>query len=145
MSMLPFPDISHQSILGDVMCAIEGFVSRKRMGELLFGCDVYLDEHSNVVLPDIIVIAEANLHIIKEDAIHGVPDIIIEILSQSNSKHDRVKKKELYERFGVKEYWIINPYTKETIGYTLQGQTFIELGRFMGSIKSVILDSTFSF
>jgi Uma2 family endonuclease len=50
---------------------------------------------------------------------HGVPDLVIEILSSSNKDHDLVKKKNLYERFGIKEYWIIDPDTKAIIVYML--------------------------
>ena len=50
---------------------------------------------------------------------HGVPDLVVEILSPSNREHDLVKKKNLYEKFGVKEYWIVDPQTKAIIAYTL--------------------------
>jgi Uma2 family endonuclease len=60
------------------------------------------------VQPDIVFIAKENLSIIQEH-IHGVPDLIIEVLSEGNKSHDLKTKKELYEKFGVKEYWIIHP------------------------------------
>lgn len=52
---------------------------------------------------------------------HGVPDLVIEILSPGNKKHDQVTKKNLYEKFAVKEFWIVDPETKEATGYWLYG------------------------
>ena len=52
-------------------------------------------------------------------AIHGVPDLIVEVLSRSTMKKDIGIKKEIYERNGVKEYWIINPWSKTIEVYHL--------------------------
>jgi len=49
------------------------------------------------------------LDIVTEKKIIGAPDIIIEILSPSTSYNDKIRKKGIYERFGVKEYWIVDP------------------------------------
>lgn len=144
--MSPAPTPKHQRIIRELAFQIINHIKEKNNGELLFApCDVFLDEHSNAVQPDIIFIASANLSLIKDDAIHGVPDMLIEVLSQSNSKHDLVRKKDLYQKFGVKEYWIIDPDTKETIGYSLKDKIFNESGKFTAKIQSVVLGQTFSF
>jgi Uma2 family endonuclease len=106
--------------------------------------DVYLDEHSNAVQPDILFIAKENLNIVRGH-VHGVPDLIIEILSEGNSEHDMVRKRNLYEKSGVKEYWIIHPTTKAVIGYQLRGASFNELETTRGKINSQLLNNTFSF
>ncbi len=92
--------------------------------------------------PDIILVRAEKRSIIKEDAIHGIPDMLIEILSPSNEDHDLVRKKDLYEKFGVPEYWIINPETKETVGFFLKDGKYRESGHYVGKIHSVILDNT---
>lgn len=144
--MSPSPTTEHRRVSRRLFMGISLFTEETKIGEAFYApYDVFLDEHSNAVQPDIVYVSAANAEVIKRDAIHGVPDMIIEILSQSNSKHDLIKKKELYQRFGVKEYWIINPDTKETIGYTLKDQTFIEQERLTGSIKSAVIGNTFSF
>ncbi|MCX7636908.1 MAG: Uma2 family endonuclease [Cyclobacteriaceae bacterium] len=74
-----------------------------------------------------------------------MPDLIIEILSPGNRQFDEVLKKALYEKFGVKEYWIIDPDTLKAEGYFYQNQHFIPLGIFSGKISSRLLDHDFSF
>jgi len=71
--------------------------------------------------------------------------LIIEVLSPGNSRHDLVRKKELYEEFGVKEYWAIDPDTKETTGFLLKGGIFESQEAHLGRIHSALLDQTFIF
>ena len=71
-------------------------------------CDVVLSDE-NVVQPDIVFVSAARVAIVTEDNIQGAPDLIIEILSESSRKKDEVTKRKLYERFGVQEYWVVDP------------------------------------
>jgi len=64
------------------------------------------------VQPDIVFIATANAGIIQRRAIFGTPDLLVELVSPSSVRRDRYDKKELYARFGVKEYWIGDPANK---------------------------------
>lgn len=101
--------------------------------------DVFLDNHSNAVQPDIIFVAKGNLDIIKTK-IRGVPDLVGEIISPGNTKHDTERKKALYEKFGVKEYWIIDPVSRACTGYTLANKKFIQLEITVGRFRSTLLD-----
>jgi len=84
-------------------------VNKKKTGHIFDApLDVRLDEY-NVVQPDLIYISEKNKHIITEKNIQGAPDLMMEILSPSSFHHDQERKKAVYERFGVLEYWIIDP------------------------------------
>lgn len=144
LSRVPF--IKHQRIIGRIAIALSAFVEDNNRGEVFFSRgSVFLDEESNVVQPDIAYIASENSEIVKEDAVHGVPDLLIEVLSWENASHDRVRKKDLYEKFGVKEYWVINPDTKESIGFSLKDGIYIESGKFTGKIKSIVLNQEFTF
>lgn len=146
LSISRVPGIKHQKILKNILFAIHQYVSDNNLGETLFlACDVFLDEHSNAVQPDIIFVSDENISIIKDDAIHGIPDLLIEILSPGNTQHDTIKKKELYQKFGVQEYWVINPETTESIGYALKNRIYIECGRHKAMIKSLLLNHEFSF
>ena len=66
----------------------------------------------NTVQPDIVLVAAGNVGIIQRRAIFGVPELLVELVSPSSVRRDRYDKKELYARFGVKEYWIGDPANK---------------------------------
>ena len=63
--------------------------------------------------------------ILQDDGIHGAPDLIVEVLSPSTAKRDRGYKKDLYERSGVKEYWIVDPMNKAIETYLLKNGKFV--------------------
>src|SRR5574337_107390 len=94
--MSPSPIGKHQRILRTLFRSIDTFSSKGKLGEVFFApFDVFLDETENAVQPDLIFIASANLHIVDDDGvIHGVPDLLIEVLSPGNSDHDTIIKKE---------------------------------------------------
>ncbi len=72
--------------------------------------DVYLNETSNAVQPDLVIVLKEQSNIIYPDGhIHGVPAILIEILLKGNNDHDLIRKKDLYERIGVQEYHAVDP------------------------------------
>lgn len=77
-----------------------------------------------MVQPDILFISNERLNIIGEKNARGAPDLIIEIISEKSAYKDTVKKKHLYERFGVKEYWIVFPNEEIIEIYTLKNNTY---------------------
>lgn len=144
--MSPAPTSDHQRVIRKLAFAISTFVESKGLGEVFFApFDVYLDEEKNVVQPDIVFIPTSKNALVRTSGMHGVPDLLIEILSSGNSKHDKVVKKGIYERFGVKEYWIVDPETKESIGYTLKAGKYEEIGTFTGVMQSVLLNQSFGY
>lgn len=143
--MSPSPFEKHQRIITRLISQIYAYTEKFDLGEVFTApFDVYLDEHSNAVQPDILFIAKANLSIIQGH-VHGVPDLIIEILSAGNPAHDTKRKKELYEKFGVREYWIIDPETEQTIGYVFAEGVFKTIPSQPGQINSPLLAEVFSF
>ena len=116
------------------------------LGKVFFApLDLYLDEHSNVVQPDILFIAKKNPLVIDNRGLKGVPDLIIEILSPGNKKYDLAKKRKLYEKFGVKEYWVVDPETKIATGFLLKGSGYVSQKESRNHLHSAILKKTFSF
>jgi Uma2 family endonuclease len=104
--MAPAPDTWHQDWLGDLYTLLRSFVKRHQLGRLFVApVDVVLDEE-NTVQPDLVFVAANNLGIIQRRAIFGTPDLLVELVSPSSVRRDRVEKMKLYARFGVKEYWI---------------------------------------
>jgi len=110
--MAPAPDTWHQDWSRDLFRIIDRHVTAQRLGKVFFApVDVVLDAE-NTVQPDIVFIATANAGIIQRRAIFGTPDLLVELISPSSVRRDRYEKKDLYARFGVKEYWIGDPANK---------------------------------
>jgi len=143
--MSPSPVSDHQRLVLRLSGKMADFTEKNELGEVFVApFDVYLDEQANAVQPDIIFVSKKQANIVQ-DHIHGVPDLLIELLSPENKSHDTVIKKNLYEKFGVKEYWIVDPATKESIGYRLKENKYQEILRSTGSISSELLNNTFEF
>lgn len=105
-SMSPAPSIKHQQIIGRFYARLEFILRGHRCLPFISPTDVVLSEH-NVVQPDIFVVCDSTK--IGEPNIQGAPDIVIEVLSPATERKDRLEKKLMYEKFGVKEYILINP------------------------------------
>lgn len=86
----------------------------------------------NVVQPDIIFIRKERLHIVTDKNVKGRPDVVVEILSETTQDKDRKLKRRIYERFGIPEYWIVDPreHTIELLTLKQDGlktrKTFVE-------------------
>jgi Uma2 family endonuclease len=145
--MSPTPRSNHQRISGVLFTNLNLHVTKQHLGEVFHApFDVYLDEEANAVQPDIFFIAKEHSGIIEDHGyVHGVPDLIIEILSPGNKRYDQVTKKSLYERFQVKEYWIVDPETKETTGYEMKEGIYEEFFHAFGKLQSRLLNSIFNF
>jgi Uma2 family endonuclease len=144
--MSPSPIYKHQSVLQSIFRKLCAEITDKQKGEVIIApFDIYLDETGNAVQPDIVVILTGTKGLDKNGHFHGVPDLLIEILSQGNKSHDLVKKKELYERFGVKEYWAVDPETRLALGFQLKNGKYTSLPDQVGKIESLLLTITVSF
>ncbi len=116
-NMAPAPSVNHQRISRQLLLQIGIFLSDKPCEVFSAPLDVRLpatdeeDEDSkNVVQPDMVVICDSSK--LDEKGCKGSPDLIIEIVSPSSASMDNIKKMELYEKNGVKEYWIVHPIYK---------------------------------
>ncbi len=115
----------HQWILKNIGYELESFIRAQKIGRVFYAPgDVYLDDE-NVLQPDILFISKERLNIIGEKNVQGAPDLVVEILSESTAYRDMVKKKKLYAKFGVKEYWIVDPEEKTVEIYSLKEGAFV--------------------
>ena len=106
--MSPAPSTIHQGSNFDLGVLIGLFVKKNKLGRVFAApTDVFLDKF-NTVQPDILFISKENYSKIKKNAIYGAPDFVVEILSPFSIKRDRYEKRELYEKHGVKEFWLID-------------------------------------
>jgi len=103
----PSPILRHQKISGHLEFALQGYVRERRAGHVFHApLDVILSEH-DVVEPDILYVSEERAAVLQ-DWIRGAPDLVVEILSPATRKIDETVKRHLYDRAGVKEYWIVD-------------------------------------
>ena len=139
--MTPSPITNHQRISGRIEFELRKFVLENDCGEVFDApYDVYFDDE-NVVQPDILFISKDRLNIIGDKNLQGAPDLVIEILSESNAYRDLIQKKKLYSNFGVKEYWIVVPGEKTIDINILKDKTY-QLYKTLGeddTIESQIL------
>lgn len=143
--MSPAPSLSHQDSTLVLAGQMREFVIKNKLGRVFISTiDVFLNERY-VVQPDIVFVAKKNQSILKEDGIYGAPDLIIEVLSPGTEKFDREDKRKLYEKSGIREYWIVDPKTKEGKGYQLKNSKFILVKQENGKLASVLLKRTFKF
>lgn len=142
--MSPSPFFEHQDIISDLLTDMRLHTRATNLGKCVPApTDVYFNDE-NIVQPDILFISTDRLNIIQKGRVKGVPDILIEVLS-TNRKYDLEKKKALYEKFGVKEYFVIDPATKDTFTYYHDGKKYIQQESRKGKIKSKMLKKVFSF
>lgn len=146
LSMSPSPSREHQTLLIKLTAILFQFLNENPVGTLLTApFDVYFEQLESVVQPDLFVVVNADQHIIKKNGVYGVPSLIIEIIS-TNRAYDTQKKKALYEKAGVKEYFMIDPDNKKTTLLTLDASgAYIQTYEESGLLRSVILKLDTSF
>ncbi len=146
--MPPAPELDHQKTSFSLTLTIGHFIVTNELGEMYCApTDVYLGDRKNSVQPDLFVILKENVASLTANRkrITGVPDIIIEVLSDGNKAYELEKKKDLYERFGVKEYFIVNPETGLTYHFYLGENGRYELVyEHIRKLQSRLLNHTFS-
>jgi len=110
--LVPAPYLYHQRILRKFGTAISSHVEDRQLGEVFYSpCDVVLSDN-NVVQPDLIFVSQERAAILTEANIQGAPDLVVEILSPSTKKRDLGIKRNLFAKYGVREYWIVDPEAK---------------------------------
>jgi len=123
--MSPAPARKHQEILGELFRQISNYLYKKTCKVYIAPFDVRLPEGDEkdekiktVVQPDISIICDQSK--LDKKGCRGCPDLIIEIISPSTVQRDMIEKMFLYERFGVKEYWLVHPFDEIVMVFTLQ-------------------------
>jgi Uma2 family endonuclease len=124
--MVPAPGIKHQRLSITLSAILLKKLSQ--FGTVLAApCDVLLS-NEDIVQPDILFVRKERSGIIGEFNIQGSPDLVVEILSQGTRERDLGAKRKIYWKFGVQEYWIVDPEAEtievlvwSEIGYVTAG------------------------
>ena len=119
----PSPQVNHQRILLNLAWAFRKYLMEHPIGELVVSpMDVILSE-LDVLEPDLLFVLEEHKYILK-DWVRGTPDLVIEILSPTTEANDCGPKLKAYARFGVTEYWIVNPTARAIDVYRLSPEGY---------------------
>jgi len=126
--MSPAPSVTHQRISQNINFEILSVFKGHSCHVFVAPFDVRLPipskkKDSTVVQPDLCIICDEDK--LDDKGCNGTPDLIVEILSPKNSKHDVDTKFRLYEESGVKEYWIVEPTERLVLVYALQNDKYI--------------------
>ncbi len=126
--MAPAPRDSHQNTVFKAAKYVE---STAPSGEIRVSpIDVYLDD-TNVVQPDVMWIGTESSCMLVDDAYwRGAPDLVVEVLSPSTALRDKGKKFRLYEKYGVREYWMVEPIARYVEVWYLNEGRFVLHGVF---------------
>ena len=121
--LVPSPNLDHQRISRQLGMVLWLHVSRQHLGEIFHApCDVVFSE-INVVQPDLLFVSAQRRSILTKANVQGAPDLVVEILSPSTGPRDLGIKRSLYAKYGVSEYWIVDPEAKtvEVLSWTETG------------------------
>lgn len=137
--MNPAPSTYHQYVSRRLQFQLYAQIELKDLGSVIDApVDVQLSE-SDVVQPDIVVVLKER-NIITPTKVKGPPNHLIEILSPSTESNDRTLKRNLYERSGVKEYWIVDPFDHIITQLKLDGEKYVELEQQDQKIELTYID-----
>jgi Uma2 family endonuclease len=123
-AMSPAPDLAHQDVAGEIYRQAANILAGKPCRAFIAPVDVRLPKQDEadervdtVVQPDVMVVCDSGK--LDRRGIRGAPDWVVEVLSPSTSGHDQIKKRTVYERHGVREYWLIHPIDRVLTVYSL--------------------------
>lgn len=137
--MSPSPSRTHMYIMTNLFIKFHQYFMQKNIFGRIFtdNMDIHLPD-GNIVKPDLSIVCDIE-SLRRGSTVHGVPDFVCEILSRSTMYRDLTTKKFLYEKNGVKEYWIVNPWSKTVSTNILRGGKF-ELDNIYGVYSKVEWD-----
>ncbi len=122
--LTPAPGTYHQVVSMKLEFQMVKFVMEHSLGLVLDApVDVYLEE-TETYQPDLVFISQERLSIVEPARINGAPDLVVEILSPATAYYDLRKKYKIYERCGVREYWLVDPEDKSIQIFILKESKF---------------------
>ncbi len=124
---MPSPKPKHQTIVTNIYDSLKPFVKTQSLGKLFIAPLDVVFQKGDASQPDLIFVSNENKQIIKESHLAGIPDLLVEVVSKGSVARDYIEKKNDYERFGVKEYWIIDSLNETIWIYALNETAKYEL------------------
>ena len=125
-NMSPAPSRIHQKLITEILFRIRSYIETNNgscevypspFDVILKNNDEVIEDCKNIIQPDISVICDKNK--LTDKGCTGSPDMIVEVVSPYNPNNDFIRKLNLYDKYKVKEYWIVNPIKKNILVYKL--------------------------
>ena len=132
LSVTAAPSPRHQDVVLNVATVLRAHVSERGLGRVFVApIDVILSDTS-IVQPDIVYVATDRLALISGRGIESAPTLVVEVLSPSTTVSDRNTKMQLYARHGIPWYWVVDPDSRTTEVYGLEGSGYELAARVAG-------------
>lgn len=127
------PSIEHQHSVSEIHFHLKLFVREQQMGQVFTApIEIHLAENMRPVQPDVLFIRRGRLPAPGAQIYEGAPDLIVEVISPSSIRLDRHIKFDAYERYGVAEYWLVDPKARLVEVYTWQRGEYALWGQYTG-------------
>jgi Uma2 family endonuclease len=132
LSVTPAPGLSHQAILRNLIVILHRHVSSRGLGEVFPAPVDCILENITIVQPDLVFVETARRSVMTERGIEGSPTLAVEIISPSTGGIDRRRKLQLYARYAVPFYWIVDPPARTIEAYQLARGVYEGTGALSG-------------
>jgi Uma2 family endonuclease len=121
----PSPNLRHQVLLLRLARRVADSLDTSRAGQVFVAPLDVVFSNFDLTEPDLLYVSNERRQVLTKKNVQGAPDLVVEILSASTAYRDRGAKQQIYERFGVREYWIIDPEA-DTIDRIVFAQAGVE-------------------
>lgn len=138
LSVNPAPGRRHQGVSANFFMALRAHVTQCGLGELYYAPLAVILDDTTIVEPDLVFVETARLGILTDRGVEGPPTLVVEIISPYSRRIDRVRKLQLYARYEVPYYWIVDPAQRTIEGCRLVGGRYEQVGRAAG-VESIAL------
>ena len=105
----PSPNTKHQVVVGNLYFALATYLKVHPIGAVFLAPFDIVFSDIDVVEPDLLYISRQRLSILTKQHVRGAPDLVVEVASPGTRRVDELIKRKLYDRFDVREYWILDP------------------------------------
>jgi len=119
------PRLPHQLVLHNLQVALASYLKQNPIGKVVPGPGAVFSDY-DAVIPDLVFVRNESWdRIVADERFVKAPDLVIEILSPGkvNSERDLLVKRQLYSRYGVEEYWVVEPESREVEVYRQSEQS----------------------
>ena len=129
LTITPSPTDRHQRVLGELYFLLRSYVGAKKLGEIRMSpMDTRLWK-GKIRQPNIVFMSNEHLDRITEVR-WGIPDLVVEVLSKETVRVDREDKYLEYQKAGVQEYWIVDPFEQNIEVCTLENRIYVTFGKW---------------